>query len=262
MIGNNFRQKSQPAVLLQDRDRRLLAELAKMRIIDRELTKVVGGFGSTTRANTRLLKLTRAGFLNRFFVGTIGAGRKAVYTLSRQGGVLNGTPYQRISRSHGQTLVSDLFVAHQEAVNQMYVTVKHQPLPDGYRFLVWKSFHEPLSKSSRLIPDGYFELETPQGIRATFLEADLGNQTMAVWTQKIRGYLDLARSGDFTRIFQQPQFRVIVATTSERRLHNIRSTIAKQTPKIFWLADFSTIQHAGFWSPIWLRPEGDQKFAL
>ena len=36
-------------------------ELAVMRVIDREQAKVVAGFGSTTRANARLLKLTRAG---------------------------------------------------------------------------------------------------------------------------------------------------------------------------------------------------------
>jgi len=40
-----------------------------MRIVDREMTKVVAGFTSTTAVNMRLLALTRAGLLRRFFVG-------------------------------------------------------------------------------------------------------------------------------------------------------------------------------------------------
>ena len=56
-----------------------LAELAVMRVVDREQAKIVAGFGSTTRANARLLALTRAGLLRRFFLGTTGAGQKALY---------------------------------------------------------------------------------------------------------------------------------------------------------------------------------------
>ena len=83
MAGNRRR-----GIVLQDRDRHLLSELGVMRIIDREMTKVVAGFGSTTRANARLLQLTRAGLLRRFFVGSIAHGRKAVYTLSPKGSEL------------------------------------------------------------------------------------------------------------------------------------------------------------------------------
>ena len=66
-------------IVPQRRDRHVMEELASpMRIIDREQTKVVGGFGSTTRVNARLLALTQAGLLRRFFTGTISGGRKAV----------------------------------------------------------------------------------------------------------------------------------------------------------------------------------------
>src|SRR5258708_34280618 len=53
-------------IILQERDRRLLAELDVMRIMDRESAKVAVGFKSTTRANTRLLVLTKSGLLRRF----------------------------------------------------------------------------------------------------------------------------------------------------------------------------------------------------
>ena len=38
-----------------------------MRVIDREQAKCIAGFGSTTRVNIRLLALTRAGLLRRFY---------------------------------------------------------------------------------------------------------------------------------------------------------------------------------------------------
>ena len=50
-------------IVLQARDHRLLAELGVLRILDRETAKIVAGFQSTTRANARLLSLTRAGLL-------------------------------------------------------------------------------------------------------------------------------------------------------------------------------------------------------
>ncbi len=117
MTGNRRRA----GLVLQERYRRLLMELGMMRIVDRELAKLVAGFGSNTRANTRLLKLTRAGLLARFFVGTITAGRKAIYTLTSKGAALIDAPYRGISRRHGRTLVGDLFVAHQTHINEMHV---------------------------------------------------------------------------------------------------------------------------------------------
>jgi hypothetical protein len=258
MAGN----RKKTGLILQERDRRLFSELATMSIIDRELAKVVVGFRSTTRANTRLLKLTRAGLLNRFFIGSVAAGRKAIYTLSKNGGVLAGAGYRRISRSHGKTLVGDLYVDHQVHINEVYCTAKFRPLPLGTRFVGWKSFHGPLSEHSRLVPDGYFELHSSAGTPPMFLEVDLGHQSMRVWEQKVRQYLQLAVSGDFPRLFRKQQFRVLVITTSPRRLAKIRSVIAKQTDKVFWLSDFSTINRAGFWSACWLRPSGDQALPL
>lgn len=257
MAGN-----SKSILVLQPRDRRLLSELATLRITNRELAKLVAGFSSTTRANARLLRLTRAGLLHRFFVGTIAGGRKAIYTLSRRGRLETGIEQRPISRGHGKTLVGDLYVDHQMHVNDIYASLKFRQLPQSLRFARWRTLQEPVSPESRLIPDGYFELQTPQGIRAAFLEVDLGHQAMKVWREKVRQYLQLAISGDFNRIFGRSQFRVVVITTSPRRLAGIRTEIAKQTDKMFWLSDFQTINRAGFWSPIWHRPIGDQILTL
>jgi len=62
-------------LIVQPRDLELLRELGVMRVADREQVKIAAGFGSTTRVNTRLLALARAGLLRRFFLGS-GGGRK------------------------------------------------------------------------------------------------------------------------------------------------------------------------------------------
>src|SRR5579863_5229036 len=140
MTGNNRR-----GIVLQDRDRHLLTELAVMRIIDREQAKCVARFGSTTRANTRLLSLVRAGLLRRFFMGTTGRATKALYALSRSGADIVGVPYRGLRRGSEETLVADYFVHHQLSVNDLYCLVKYQPIPvPDAKFSRWLTFYEPL----------------------------------------------------------------------------------------------------------------------
>jgi hypothetical protein len=263
MTGSKHRRR----VVLQDRDRHLLAELAVMRIIDREMTKVVAGFGSTTQVNTRLLELAGAGLLRRFFVGTIGAGRKAVYTLSPKGAEVVSAKLGGIHRPANRLVVGDRFVEHQTGINQIYLAVKYRP-HDGVRLARWITFRQPISEAIKLTPDAYLEIAqrdgntAGSGIRAMFLEVDLGTEALSVWKQKAAYYLQLAVSGDFQQRFHQPQFRVLVVTGSDRRLINIRSTVAQSTGKLFWFTTLESINRDGIWSPVWLRPTGDQRHSL
>ena len=252
----------QIGVVLQERDRHLLAELGVLRIVDRETAKVVASFKSTRRANCRLLQLTRAGLLRRFFVGSIAHGRKAVYTLSAKGANLVNSRFEGIHRPSNRLVVGDRFVEHQSGINQVYLAVKYFPAPDA-RLGRWLNFSGSLSEAIKLAPDGYFELQQNGGaVRAMFLEVDLGTEALQVWQQKTAYYLQLALSGDFQKRFHQQQFRVLVVCDSERRLHNIRAAIAQQTDKIFWFSTFAFIQRSDFWSPLWLRPTGAQRLAL
>ena len=249
-------------LVLTPRDRHLLRELGTLRLIDREQAKVVAGFGSTTRANTRLLALTRAGFLRQFFFGTIAGGRKALYTLSSKGAVLVDSPTGGIQRGQGTTLAGDLFVEHQLCLNEIHLTLRYRKRPADVHVLGWRSFQKRLSPASPLVPDGYCEWETQNGIRCAFVEVDLGTEGLRIWKQKTANYLRLALSGEFTRLFRQAQFRVLVVTRSERRLQSIREMVAKSTDKIFWFSTFEIIERDGLWSPVWLRPTGDQRHSL
>jgi len=253
MAGNNAR-----AIVVQERDRHLFRELSIMRVIDREQAKTVAKFGSTTRANARLLALTNAKLLKRFFVGTLAGGKKAIYALSEKSAELVGVVARGPRRKQDQALVADFFVEHQLAINDLYCRLKYGVLPPAVSFNRWIAFHEPVASGLRLIPDGYVELTTTAGMVACFLEVDLGRESQKVWTEKTRNYLQFALSGDYERQFRQSRFRVLVLANSDRRLHSIRATVSRVTEKIFWFAPLHAIPCDGFFGPVWHRPKTNQ----
>ena len=250
-------------IVLTDRDRLLLKEIAIGKVIDREQAKKIAGFKSTTRANDRLLKLTRAGFLRRFFLGTRAGGTKAIYSLSAKGAQTVQVEGRLIKRKNNSLLVGDLFVEHQLAVNSIWIETKFTPIPvPDLQFVRWLVFPSALSKSTPLMPDGYFELKSTSGMHCLFCEVDRGTESLKVWSRKISLYLQLAASGEFQVLFKQSRFRVLVVALSERRLNILRRTTALHTEKIFWFATLEEINKEGLFAPIWKRPVGEQKVPL
>jgi hypothetical protein len=254
MGGNNRR-----GIVIQERDRQLLRELAVMRVIDREQAKCVAGFGSTTQVNGRLLGLTRAGLLRRFFLGTKAGGQKALYALSRAGAKLVDVPFRGPRRAHDEVLVADFFVTHQLSINRIYCALKFRPIPVAdTTFGKWLSFYEPLEAGSRLIPDGYVEIQNPMKTLAAFLEVDLGHEGLSVWRSKVESYLRYAVSSSFSKRFGVPQFRVLVITNTERRMHSLRAATLGLTDKIFWFSTLEPVEREGVWAPVWLRAKSEE----
>jgi hypothetical protein len=250
-------------IIIQDRDLYLLREASVLRVFDRELAKIVAGFRSTTRANCRLLALSSAGLLRRFFQGTTAGGKKALYALSPAGARLVNVPFRGPRRSPNGLLVADAFVSHQLLINEIYCLLKYKPiLVPNTSFLRWSAFYEPIKSGISLIPDGYFEVLAAAKPLAAFLEIDLGHEGALVWKAKIDAYIAYAISGNFAEQFHQSQFRVLVLANSEARMHWLRRTVAGLTEKVFWFSTFDSLRNSGFWSSVWLRPRGDQRQPL
>jgi hypothetical protein len=248
-------------MILQARDREFLKELSILRVVDHDQAKIVAGFGSTSRANKRLLKLTRAGLLRRFFLGS-GGGRKALYALSEKGAQCVGVPLRGPRRPQGAMLVADAFVEHQLAVNSIYCALKFGKIPiPSVTFHRWLAFYETIVPEIKLIPDGYMEFHTLTGIAGGFLELDRGTESLGVWKEKTRQYLQLALSGAHQRNFGQDRFRVLVVALSERRLISIRKTIAEMTEKIFRFATLETARRE-FFGPVWTKPLSNEPESL
>lgn len=249
---------SRKGIVLQPRDRHLLEELAVMRIIDREQSRLVAPFGSITRANGRLLALTRAGLLRRIFLGTAAGGKKALYLLSLSGARLAGASSIGPKRKRDELVVADLFVAHQFFVNDLYCAFKYGfNIPDGMRFCRWLAFPAPLDRTIPLVPDGYVELDGSGLALAAFIEVDLGHERLSVWQGKVRNYLHYAVSGRFAEQFGRSRFLVLAVCDSRGRMESLRAATASLTDKIFRFATFSSIRDHGLWSAVWLKPKGN-----
>jgi hypothetical protein len=249
-------------IVIQERDLHLLRGLSTFRVVDREQAKVIGGFNSTTRVNTRLLALTRWGLLRRFFLGVTQGSSKAVYSLSPKGAALIDASSHGLRRPNDALLIADYIVLHQLAINDVYCALKSASANPGISVALWRSFHEPIAPNLRLIPDGYCELGSPGTTIAAFLEVDLGHEGLKVWAAKTRNYLQFALSGDFGRSFGRDQFRVLVIANSEKRLQSLRRTVRASTQKIFWFATIDSIRSQGPFARVWFRPQGDESQTL
>jgi hypothetical protein len=254
MLGNKRR-----GLVLQERDRRILQELAVMRVIDREQGKVIGGFRSTTRVNKRLLALTRGGLLKRFFIGS-GGWKKSLYSLSPLGANFLQTPY-RVMRTHGDELITvSSSLEHQLGINELYCLIKYRQVGmDSPKLLRWENLYRPIDSKRSLIPDAHLEISGPEETIAAFLEFDLGHENLIVWKKKIEKYLQYAISGEFESLIRQHQFRVLVVANSERRRESLQKTTASVTDKIFYFSTVNSVHETGFWAPIWFRPQGDHR---
>jgi hypothetical protein len=236
--------------------------LANCKIIDREQYQLVVGIHRINRANDRLHRLHAAGLIRRNFLGTLSGGRKAIYSLSPRGAKLIGREkFWRFQRPEDELLIGDSFTAHQTAVNWFWISAKYR-CPGRVEFLRWINLHEPLTAALPLIPDGYFVVNVDGNPFAHFVEVDLGTESSRVWERKTMLYLKLATSGEFARLFKADRFRVLVTAPSGRRLTNLRSTVQKQTSKIFYFIENQIIYRDGIYVPQWLRPEGADRQSL
>jgi hypothetical protein len=255
MIGSNPSR-----IIITDRDRELFALLHEAKLLDREQIQQLLPFHSVSRVNDRLFRLHAAGFLRRFFLGTVAGGRKGLYSLSPKSATVIGVEkFWKLQRADDELLVGEAFVEHQLAVNWCWISMKRGPNPQLIRFV---RFTESITTSLPLMPDGYAELGIPGDLQAVFLEVDLGNEPSRVWDRKVELYLKLATSGEFQRIFHQQRFKIAVVCTSERRIENLRRTVCKQTTKLFYFSLLETTKRDGFAVPHWLRPEGDARESI
>jgi len=250
-------------LVLQPRDLKLLRELNTLRVIDREQAKLVGPFGSTTRANTRLLALTQQQLLTRHAVGTVAGGHKYLYALTVHGARRVDVRYRGLPWTRDALLAGSAGLEHQLRVNAVYLLLTYTAIQlPNVRVTKWRAFTEPLSSTDRLIPDGYLELEGPIGRRAFFLEVDRGTESRRTWVTKTQAYLRFAMSGAFTTQFGRSQFGVLVIAPSARRVHSLRAAVTGVTTKLFWFASFEVLQAGMFWTPCWWRPTGTERHSL
>lgn len=117
-------------IVLTPRDLLVLRTLVITRVLDSEQVRTIAGFLSVRRTNRRLLKLVQAGLLRRWFVGTESGGQRALYGLSPQGAAHIGESSRGLIHwKHDALITSSQFLAHQQAVNAVFIEARFKPLP-------------------------------------------------------------------------------------------------------------------------------------
>src|SRR5579859_2264834 len=118
------RTDNPPPLILQERDRQVLAAVGQHRFLSREQIERLF-FGTTTRANFRLQKLYQHKLLNRLHLPTLRGSSQAIYCLDRQGvsvaAEVLGVQPATIPWKYRNRDVGALFLKHLLAINDVRI---------------------------------------------------------------------------------------------------------------------------------------------
>lgn len=209
-------------------------------------------FGKDTRSTQceeRLKRLYHNGYVERRSQGTIYQDNKPlVYMLTEKGAqilceqygvrreeIYWNPKYNTISNYHLQHVVQTSetrinFMRACERLNYELVwldemAIRHHNLYDTF------TYHTPSgwTKKTILIPDGFFTIETTQGLLSCFLEIDRGTETLSTVAEKFAKYVSYLKTEEYLvryAAFDEDNYEihpyVLTITTSQQRLVNLQ----------------------------------------
>jgi hypothetical protein len=257
------RADSPPPLVLQERDRQILAAVGQHRFLSREQIERLF-FGTTTRANFRLQKLYQHKFLNRLHLPTVRGSSQAIYCLDRNGVEVAaealGVPPATIPWKYKNRDVGALFLKHLLGVNDVRIAFEVAARENsGHELLLWlpeqdaKNGYGWHSGSKVLAPDAYGRYGFGDRVISFFVELDRATMTNKRWQEKVDRYLEYSASGRYEERFGMKLFRVLVVTTTPQRRSNLLSVTAERTDKMFWFTTLESIRDRGVLGAGWSR---------
>jgi hypothetical protein len=109
------------------------------------------------------------------------------------------------------------------------------------------------------MPDGFFVLCHQGQYQSFFLEADRGTESNDDFLRKMRAYWHFWQQGRHQELYDIDSFRVVVATTTEARKENLRTTTKRANTdqtgsNMFWFTSeecYSLDRPESILEPIW-----------
>ena len=263
-------------ICLTDRDRRLLIDLARHRIMSRSHIVRLGYFNSIARANSRLRLLFDHAYVRRQFVPDGSYGAEALY----QPGLASAelvTHELGLDRSEALKVcrlnVAPLFLAHSLKVLDLRIGFLECAKSTDFEVRRWlsesESFHEYALKDRSgkwkwhsLRPDACITASTASQTFNGFVECDLGNCSGRAFSEKIQRYSDYLSSGIYEETYQEAGFKVLTVTTGERRMRALLelSVVAKGPEFLF--TTFASFESHGPYASIWRSSLGSEGVLL
>jgi hypothetical protein len=271
-----------PVMVLTDRDREVIRAVNDHRALTQEQIQALF-FTSRSTAQFRLQRLYQNEFLNRQFLSVVSGGpasSPAIYTLDKRG-------VQVVIETFGYSLkqlrlpkgkFSWQFVEHLLKINDVRVAVALAARANGFTLEEWRdetvfrAAPEYVTLSDKrgnpvkkpVLPDGYFCLATPRGRARFFLEVDRGTEELSKFTPQVRVYNTYTESGQYQAAFQAKSLRILIVTSSERRLRTLKAAVvAAGGDRKYWFTTFQAITAEQVLThPIWQTVEGEGHHAL
>lgn len=224
---------------LEERDRRVLAEIFLSKVIRRDDLIAFGFFTSIPRCNARLLALKQEGLLkSRMELGGMEL-RAALYCCTSKG-VRIAADVLDISQDEAIEIhrsgIRELAIKHALRCNDLRSRFLRELTDESeVRLASWSQellCHHEFQVGERttvIKPDALAELAGPDGHRHVFIEVDLGNAAIPKIKEKLHRFQTYADSGAFREAYGADQFSVLLVTTDERRLAHLQRLAMPQT---------------------------------
>lgn len=276
-------QEARPPMALTHRDRAVIRAVNDYRAMLGEHIQALF-FTSRSTAQYRLARLFQHEFLERRFLSVVSGGpasSPAVYTLGKRGVqvLVDELGYDRSDlRLPKRATFAWQFIEHLLKINAVRVAVTIAASHNGWTLETW--YDEPVFRATPdyviltdqrgkrhkkpVLPNGYFCLLTPKGRARFFLEVDRGTEPHSKFRPQVLVYEAYTASGQYQERYQAKSLRILVVTTSQRRLANLK-TVTRQAggDRKWWFTTFDqvtpeTVLTAAIWQPL----DGDTPFPL
>ena len=261
------------AISLQTRDISLIRILAEdFRILNGEQIGELFPLGSIRRRNFRLKQLRNAGYLSSRELIRMGNVAKHGYYLGPRAPELFSDPTeQRLVRGIRAQVaqLTESGLAHRMLVDSIHIrflTAAREYA--NYRLVTWIDQYSTWWKELRTygVPiqaDGYGEyllLLHFDNLFTFFMELDLGTEGGATLQDKIDRYVRYAESGLYEKQFAARPFRVLVITTTERRMQGLLKMTESRSTNLFWITTWERFRDSKLLDSYWRRSAADPEF--
>ncbi len=228
-------KRARNSLVLQERDKKIIALCHDYHFLTLNQIRLLLGFGSQTRANTRLRKLFDNGYLSRRFLPVFQGRAKILCFLGSKGVELisekSGIDPLLVRQKRKQLLeIRNFSLPHYLLINEFRLAFslasKNNP---EISLKSWKTQKEiPLRMEEReFYPDAYFVYSYRNKFYSTFLEIDRSTETNKRFQGKVENYLRYGLDGYYQRQFGFQFFKVLVVCQTQARLRSPEKILGK-----------------------------------
>lgn len=261
---------------LRDRDRQIMKAVNDYQALQIQHLQALF-FGSKSPAYKRVGQLAEHGFLKVHYVSQVATAPAAsarVFTIGQAGAqvLIDTFEYTRDDLNFASRQVTNyVTLQHLLKVNDVRVaiTCAASDIPD-FELVEWRNEtvfrsrpdHVLIKKKGQgkrkpVLPDGYCLIRTPGGYAHCFIEVDRGRENQRQFANQIEIYQAYMESGLYQKQFKTTSLRILVITTSQRRLENLMNAAKRVGANDrYWFSTFEQVTpQTVLTEAIWYKPD-------